>query len=166
MKNKNKQTEDKAFDEPTLETEQSIPEVKTTEPDFQQKYLRLLAEFSNYQKQKEEELRSMAVFSNKSLLLKMIDLLDDMEMGLIQVDLSEDTKNLLEMLKQKFEHTLKVEGVTGIDINPGDAYDPQKCEVIAAVEDENNKAKIVQVIRKGYALSDRVLRTAKVIVGK
>jgi molecular chaperone GrpE len=148
----------------TAETDTSA--AASAQVDYKEKYLRLLSEFTQYQRQKEEEVKAMAVYGNKSLLLKMIDLLDDMEMGLMQEGLSEETKSLLEMLKSKFENTLNVEGVKEISIKSGDQYDAQKCEVISAVEDENNKGKIIHVVRKGYMLSDRVLRTAKVIVGK
>jgi molecular chaperone GrpE len=144
----------------------AVKEEKPAEIDYKDKYIRLLSEFTQYQKQKEEEVKSMAVYGNKSLLLKMIDLLDDMESGLMQEGLGEETKSLLEMLKSKFENTMQIEGVKEIPVKVGDSYNPQTCEVLSAVEDDQNKGKVIHIARKGYLLSDRVLRTAKVIVGK
>jgi molecular chaperone GrpE len=152
------------IDEKELETTEQVSEPVSI--DYKEKYIRLLAEFTNYQKLKEDEVRAMAVYGNKSLLLKMIDLLDDIEVGLQQDHLGEETKDLLQMLKEKFDNTLKIEGVTEVSIKQGADYDPQKCEVITTIDDPENKGKIVQVVRKGYMISDRVLRSAKVVVGK
>jgi molecular chaperone GrpE len=134
--------------------------------EFKDKYMRLLAEFSNYQKQKEEETKSVVKFGNSNLLIKIVDILDDIEMGLMQENLNEETKNILEILKSKMTHLLSLEGVSEIEIKVGDDYDPSKCEVITTTPDEKNKGKVSQIARKGYMISDRVLRTAKVIVGK
>jgi molecular chaperone GrpE len=134
--------------------------------EFKEKYLRLLAEFTNYQRQKEAELKSMAQFGNSNLIIKFLDIIDDIDMGLIQENLAEDTKNILEILSSKMQHLLSLEGVKEIEVNIGGEYNSNTCEVITTQEDEKNKGKIVQIIRKGYTISDRVLRTAKVIVGK
>ena len=72
---------------------------ESNEPDFKDKYARLLAEFTNFQRQKDEEIKSMAKFGNSNLLSKVIDILDDIEMGLVQENISEETKNILEILK-------------------------------------------------------------------
>lgn len=137
-----------------------------SEPDFKDKYTRLLAEFTNYQKQKEQEVRSMAAFGNSKLLTKILDIVDDIEMGLSQDTVSEETKSILNLLKEKLSHLLNFEGVKEIDLKPGDSFDANQSEAIHAVEDEKNSGKIIQVARKGYMLADRVLRTAKVVVGK
>lgn len=141
-------------------------EEKRDEVDYKDKYVRLLAEYTNSLKQKDEELKSMAQFGNRNLLLKVLDIVDDIETGLMQDNLHEETKGILQLLQSKVTHLLTLEGVKEIEVQQGDAYDSSKAEVITMIEDEANKGKISQIVRKGYMMGDRVLRTAKVIIGK
>jgi len=169
MKNKHSQTNTADESEANTLVEETNTQETTLQDennDFKAKYLRLLAEFSNYQRQKEEELKSMAKFGNKNLLLKILDILDDIEIGLVQENITDETKVILEILQSKMMHLLSLEGVTQIELKAGDEYDSNTCEVITTIDDESNKNKISQVIRKGYNFSERVLRTAKVVVGK
>lgn len=164
-------------DENTIETHDDITEDATTDSnsenkaqeqaiDYKEKYTRLLAEYSNAMRQKEVELKSMAQFGNKNLLLKVLDIVDDVEMGLAQENISDETKGILEILHTKLLHVLTIEGVVVINLEEGSAYDAETCEVISTFDDAENKGKIVAIARKGYKLKDRVLRTAKVVVAK
>lgn len=141
-------------------------EVETSQIDYKDKYVRLLAEFTNFTKQKEEEIKGIVKFANKNILLKIIDIIDDIEAGLLQENTSEETKTILNINKNKLSQILVFESVEEIKINKGDTFDANTSEVIQTVEDSQNSGKIVEVLRKGYTMSDRVLRTAKVIVGK
>lgn len=166
MKN-DKSKKDHSIEEESLNNEiVDSAETATPEIDYKDKYTRLLAEYTNFVKQKEAEMSSMAKFANKSLLTKILDIVDDIEAGLLQESLNEETKSILNILKIKTLQILAMEGVLEIELNSGDSFDSEKCEVIQTVEDEKNSGKIVQVLRKGYTLSDRILRTAKVVVGK
>jgi molecular chaperone GrpE len=155
-------------DEEGLDTDtvKSGPQEENYEIDYKDRYVRLLSEFSNFQRQKDEELKSMAKFGNKNLLLKIIDVLDDVEMGLAQENVNEETKAVLTLLQSKLAHLLNIEGVQEIKLNPGDVYDPSLSEVLTMINDVQNRGKISHIARKGYLLADRVLRTAKVVVGK
>ncbi|BDQ05014.1 MAG: protein GrpE [Candidatus Dojkabacteria bacterium] len=134
--------------------------------DYKDKYLRLLAEYSNFVKQKEAEIQNVVKFANRNLLLKVLDVLDDIEMGLKQSMISEDTRNILNILKVKLEQLLALEGVCEIELKVGDKYDANKCEVVNSVDNQAMSGKIIEILRKGYTISDRILRTAKVVVGK
>lgn len=155
-----------AIDEREQIEEKGENESKTEEIDYKDKFTRLLAEYSNFAKQKEAELQSTAKFANKNLLLKIIDILDDIESGLMQESVSEETKGILNILKIKVLQILAMDGVLEIELKPGDNFDPANSEVVNTIEDPKNSGKLIQILRKGYTISDRILRTAKVIVGK
>ncbi len=152
-------------DNAKLEKEED-EEKKEGNDEYKEKYVRLLAEYTNAMRQKDAEIQTMAKFGNRNLLIKVIDIADDIEIGLAQENLSSETKGVLELLQSKVDHLLSMEGVSAIDFKPGDVYDPNKCEVITMIDDDNNKGKIAVVVRKGYSLGDRILRTSKVVVGK
>jgi molecular chaperone GrpE len=63
-------------------------------------------------------------------------------------------------------HILTLEGVTELSLESGSDFDSNTAEVLTTIEDEANKGKVSHVVRKGYTIGERVLRTAKVIVGK
>jgi molecular chaperone GrpE len=134
--------------------------------DYKDKYIRLLAEYTNFANQKEAEISAMAKFANKNLITKILDIIDDIEAGLNQEQVNEETKSILKILKIKIMQILAMESVLEIELSPGDPFDPEKCEAVKITEDKNFSGKIVQVLRKGYTISDKVLRTAKVIAGK
>lgn len=138
---------------------------ESQEANFQEKYVRLLSEFTNYQRQKEEEIKSASMYGHTNLLLKIIDLADDIDMGLFQERLHEETRNILTMFKSKIENVLATEQVKPVEIGKGSAVDPACCEVMSTIQDQENKGKVIQVVSRGYTLGDRVLRPAKVIVG-
>jgi molecular chaperone GrpE len=148
-----------------LQTKQSTDSVNN-EIDYKDKYVRLLAEFSNFSRQKEDEIKSIVKFANKNILLKIIDVIDDIDAGLQESNTTEETKSILNMVKTKLSQILLFEGVEEIKINKGDDFDATNSEVIQTIDDKENSGKIVEVLRKGYIMSDKVLRTAKVIVGK
>jgi molecular chaperone GrpE len=151
------------------EVELNEEEMKTPakeEIDYKDKYTRLLAEYSNFAKQKEAELQATAKFANKNLITKILDILDDIESATNQEQVSDETKSLLNIVNIKLQQLLAYEGVIEIEIKEGDNYDAEKCEVVTVIEDQKNAGKIIQILRKGYTISDRILRTAKVIVGK
>lgn len=141
-------------------------EEKNQEIDYKDKYVRLLAEYTNFAKQKEIEMQNTAKFGNKNILLKILDILDDIDSGLKQEMVSEETKNILNILKIKIQQLLAYEGVLEMEIKVGDVFNPENCEVVNTVEDKEMSGKIIEVLRNGYTISDNVLRTAKVVVGK
>ena len=141
-------------------------EEKNQEIDYKDKYVRLLAEYTNFAKQKEIEMQNTAKFGNKNILLKILDILDDIDSGLKQEMVSEETKNILNILKIKIQQLLAYEGVLEMEIKLGDVFNPENCEVVNTVEDKEMSGKIIEVLRNGYTISDNVLRTAKVVVGK
>lgn len=141
-------------------------EEKSQKIDYKDKYVRLLAEYTNFAKQKEIEMQNTAKFGNKNILLKVLDILDDIDSGLKQEMVSEETKNILNILKIKIQQLLAYEGVLEMEIKVGDVFNPGNCEVVNTVEDKEMSGKIIEILRKGYTISDNVLRTAKVVVGK
>lgn len=141
-------------------------EEKSQKIDYKDKYVRLLAEYTNFAKQKEIEMQNTAKFGNKNILLKVLDILDDIDSGLKQEMVSEETKNILKILKIKIQQLLAYEGVLEMEIKVGDVFNPGNCEVVNTVEDKEMSGKIIEILRKGYTISDNVLRTAKVVVGK
>ncbi len=134
-----------------LEMEQQLEECEL-------KYKRALADYHNLQKRVSEEKQDWVKAANKELLLRILPVLDT----LILANKHVENEGLKVSIKQ-FLDTLKSEGVTKIKTE-GEEFDPHLMECVAIEEGDDNK--VLEEIRAGYLLYDKILRPAQVKVGK
>lgn len=126
--------------------------------DLENQLKRALADYQNLEKRVTEERREWIKASNKELLLRILPVLDT----LITASQHSNDENLKVSVAQ-FLDILKGEGVEKIE-TVGMEFNPTIMEAVATVEGEQNK--VVNEIRAGYKLYDKVLRVAHVTVGK
>lgn len=138
------------------------------------KYLRLGAEFENFKKRAARDRLEAIKFANQALLESLIPTLDSFEMAMAAVENAKaDSKDSMDSLKQGIElvhkqlkEVIKEWGLEEIDAS-GKAFDPAWHEAVSQQEsDEAFEGQIVQQIRKGYKLKDRLIRPANVVVAK
>ena len=133
-------------------------ELKEKIEESESKYKRALADYQNLQKRSLDERREWIVVANKELLLRILPVLDTLMMAGKH---SED-KSLAVSL-QLFLDVLKSEGVGQIKTKDKD-FDPKTMEVIQTEEGEEGK--VIEEVRAGYMIEDKVLRPAQVKVGR
>lgn len=125
------------------------------------------ADFINYKKEEEERKKREEIFLKKRLYLEILLILDNLERAEknLPENLKEDlwTEGIIKIKKQ-IEEFIKKEGIKEIEIKLGDDFNPEFCEAIEIIEGEDNK--IMEIIQKGYLYNEKVLRVAKVKVGK
>ncbi|MFH1721222.1 MAG: nucleotide exchange factor GrpE [Candidatus Altiarchaeota archaeon] len=144
-----------------------LKEKETHVEELTEKLAWLQAEFDNYQKRIQKERTATIKYSNKELLLKTLDVKDNLERALKATNNSHDIKALTEGVKltlQSLELILEKEGVSSIKAK-GEPFDPVVHEALMTVPtDEHSEDHIVEEIQTGYKLHDQVLRPAKVKV--
>jgi len=130
--------------------------------DKNDKYLRALADFQNYQKRIEKELQTQKEEIKKKYLLELLDLTELLKKAYEDSDPKAGLKLLLENLA-KF---LEKEGVTYIDCK-GKPFNYQLHNAISTIEQvECVDGTILDEIKKGYLVGEKLLRPAHVIVAK
>lgn len=133
------------------------------------KLLRLQADFENYKKRLDREKADFIKYANEGLIIGLLNILDDFERAVDSAKNSNDSKMLLqgvEMIKQHFQEALEERGLVKIDPQ-GESFDPEKHEAVMHIEtDECPENTVVEVLRKGYGLNDKILRPAVVKVSK
>lgn len=137
------------------------------EIDFEEKYLRALAELENFRKKVERDKQDFAKLANENALVALLPVLDNFKRASehLPADLKKNEwAKGIAGIEQQFEQTLASLGLRRIGVKAGDACNARRCEVIAAGEGENGK--ILEVLEEGYELNEKVLRAAKVRVGK
>ncbi len=112
-----------------------------------------------------EQQKSEAKFANKALMLNLLNALDDLERAFLYVpDEAADSAWVDEIraLYRKFWAALEAHGLTRIDAL-GKSFDPAVHEAVA--QGPGEEGRVVEEVRKGYKLHDRVIRPSFVVVG-
>lgn len=131
------------------------------------KVLRQMAEFENFRKRTEKEKAAMFEIGAKSIVEKLLPVIDNFERGLAAV--SEEEKNSgfaqgVEMIYKQLLNELAEAGVTPIEA-VGKEFNPDFHNAVMHIEDENFGENIVaEEFQKGYMYKDSVVRHSMVKV--
>jgi len=136
-----------------------------------EKLLRTTADFENFKKRAAREKQEAIKFANESLLQKLIPVLDnfDMAMAAAQNEQTEAAQSLqtgVNMIYQQLKTVLIEAGLEEVDAS-GKVFDPNLHEAVSQQETNDvPEGQVVQQLRKGYKLRERLLRPASVVVAK
>ena len=126
----------------------------------------LQADFENYRKRTDREVREIEEFSTAGLIKKLIPVLDDLDLGVASAESTPQTKEFLEgiaMVRKRLLAALESEGLRELN-STGMPFDPELHEAVEKVQGEGSNDVVVEEIRKGYVFRDRVLRPSMVKV--
>lgn len=133
-------------------------------------YLRLFAEFDNFKKRTTKERFEIFKTANSEVITALLPVLDDFDRAIKEIEKSEDTELFkgVNLIQNKLVETLRGKGLKVVEINAGDDFDTDKMEAITQIPapSEELKGKVVDVVETGYALNDKVIRYAKVVIGQ
>ena len=160
--------------EPATLTAEPLEELKQRAAKADENWDRLLrttADFDNYKKRAAREKQEAIKFANENLLQKLIPALDtfDMALSATQTQAPEAVQSLktgIAMVYQQLRAALSDAGLEEVDA-AGKAFDPTLHEAVSQQEtDAVPEGQVVQQMRKGYKLRERLLRPATVVVAK
>lgn len=152
-----------SFETETLALQKEIEELKD-------KYLRLVADFDNFRKRNAKERLELIQTASKDVLTSLLPVLDDCERAEKQLDNAQDTQALKEgisLVFNKLKNTLHARGLKPMD-SKGSDFNPEFHEAITEIPapTDDLKGKVMDEVEKGYYLNDKIIRFAKVVVGK
>lgn len=131
--------------------------------------LRTTAEFDNYRKRVERDRREMADRAAESLLVDLLPLVDDLERALAADATGESAEAYrrgVEIIHKQMLDLLARRGVKPLDALGAD-FDPHMHQAVASEPaDGRRDGEVIEVLRKGYVLNDRLLRPAMVKVAQ
>ncbi len=149
---------------------EEIAKLKSDLEEQKDKYVRLFAEFDNYRRRTSKESVELRQTAGIEVITSLLDVLDDMNRAEKQLQESDAGKTLKEgllLVFNKFRKVLQSKGLKAIETLHSD-FDVEKDEAISEIEvnDKKLKGKVVAEVQKGYLLNDKLIRFAKVVVGK
>lgn len=131
-------------------------------------YLRSVAEFDNYRKRTLKEKAELILNGSEKTITAILPILDDFERALATESADPKAmKNGMDLILKKFRKTLSGLGVEQIDTKDKD-FDTNFMEAVAMVPGmgDKKKGKVIDCVQTGYTLNEKVIRHAKVAVGK
>jgi molecular chaperone GrpE len=167
--------------EPTGNSPENAPEVEN-EPiseldqanadlsEQKDKFLRLMAEFDNFKRRTAKERMELIQTAGKDVIVSLLDVLDDCDRAEKQMAISDDIavqKEGIQLVFNKIRSTMQAKGLTAME-SIGKAFDAELHEAITEVPVPNDKqkGKVIDEVTKGYFLNEKIIRFAKVVVGK
>ena len=149
----------------TEETETNeLEEAQKKVDELNDRLLRTMAEYDNYRKRTQKEKESIYPDAISFAVQTMLPVIDNFEIALKSECTDENFKKGMEMIYGQMMESLKSLNVT--EINPvGDPFDPEEHNAVMHVDDDTVEDNtVVEVLRKGYKLGERVIRFAMVKV--
>lgn len=153
-----------------VEDEGEIEKLQGQLAEQKDKYLRLMAEFDNFRRRTAKENLEIRQTAGKDVITSLLDVLDDSERAERQIEKTDDVAQIKEGVKlvfDKLRKNLQSKGLKAMDsINT--PFDVEKHEAITEIPAPSDalKGKVIDDVQKGYYLNDKIIRFAKVVVGK
>ena len=156
------------LNEPVAE-ESEMEKLKEQVAELNDRYLRQLAEFDNFKRRNARERIELMQTAGREVITELLDVLDDSERAQKQMDTSEDVKQIKEGVQLvfiKLRNTLSAKGLKPMEV-VGKDFNPDLHEAVTEIiAGDDMRGKIVAEVQKGYYLNDKIIRFAKVVVGK
>ena len=161
-----KELETKTIKKDLANLEKTLEEERKRNEEYLTSLRYLQADFENYRKRVDREIRELEEFSTLGLVRKLIPVLDDLDLAVASATKAED-KGLLEgvkMVQKNLSSALESEGLQRIKA-VGEHFDPSAHEAVDKVQGkDNSEDMVVEEMRKGYTFKGKVLRPSAVKV--
>lgn len=152
------------------ELEEKYAALQRDYDEVKEKFLRLLADFDNQKKRAIKEKAELLRTASQDTLSALLPVLDDFDRAKQLADQEGSTETMSEgvlLVYHKFSNTLRGLGLEAMHTN-GEPFDPELHEAVTEIPafSDDMRGKVVDTIEKGYKLGDKIIRYAKVVVGK
>jgi molecular chaperone GrpE len=153
-----------------LESENVVEKLQAELAEQKDKYIRLFAEFDNFKRRNAKERIELIQTAGKEVITSLLDVLDDCDRAEKQIQSSEDLQQIregIQLVFGKLRNTMQSKGLKPMESIETD-FDVEKHEAITEIPAPNPALvdKVVDEVQKGYYLNDKIIRFAKVVVGK
>jgi molecular chaperone GrpE len=144
------------------DTKKKQTELEQRVIELENNWKRALADYRNLQKRTAEEKETTMRFANQFLIAKLLFIVDSLELMVIHFE-----NEGLSLILKEFKQILSDEGLEEIDV-AGKNFDENLMDALETVNVDSAELqdKVVEIVQKGYTLRGKILRPAKVKVGK
>ncbi|MCW3125295.1 MAG: nucleotide exchange factor GrpE [Bacteroidetes bacterium] len=164
----------KVFDEISDSTidprDEEIISLKKQLDEYKDKHLRLYADFDNFKKRNAKERLELILTAGKDVIMELLPIIDDFERALKSAETTKDVEAVKEgmnLIYQKLVRNMEAKGLKAIEAK-GKDFNVEQHEAITEIPapTPDMVGKVIDEVEKGYYLNDKLIRFAKVVVGK
>lgn len=153
-----------------VEEETELERLKAEIEDAKDRYARKVAEFENYKRRTSKERIDLVQTAGRDVITSLLDVLDDCDRAQKQLETSDDITAIREgvlLVFNKLRNNMQARGVKAMETLHQE-FNPDLHEAITEIPapTEELKGKVLDEVVKGYYLNDKIIRHAKVVVGK
>ena len=151
-------------EERELTLEEQVAALESERDEHLNDLKRVAAEFENYRKRVLRDQESLVARAHERLVKELLPVLDDLERALAAAEQHEEAtlEEGVRLVHRELAAALQREGLAEIETNG--RFDPHVHEALLSQPSEAEEGSIIEVVQKGYALGDRVVRPARVVV--
>jgi molecular chaperone GrpE len=147
-----------------------VEKLKAEVAELKDKHLRMVAEFDNFRRRNAKERIELVQTAGKETIQSLLVVLDDVDRASKQLDSTTDIAILKEgisLVFAKFRSIMQQKGLKAMEAM-NEEFNPDLHEAITEIPAPNPKmvGKVLDVVEAGYYLNDKLIRHAKVVVGK
>lgn len=153
------------------ELQQELEQAKTEAAQNYENYLRASADLDNYRRRVTREKEELARYTRDQIVAALLPVLDNLERALASAKEHAVTDDALlqgvENTHKQFRRILEEHGLEEVAAHAGHPFNPAFHEAVGHREsDEHAEGLIVDQLQRGYKLTDRLLRPARVMVSR
>jgi molecular chaperone GrpE len=150
--------------------EDEMEKLKSELEEAKDKYLRKVAEFDNFRRRNAKERLELIQTAGRDIITEMLGVLDDCERAEKQMEKTDDVNAVKEgvsLIFNKLRNTLYAKGVKPMETLHQE-FNPDLHEAVTEIPapTPDLKGKVIDEVMKGYYMNDKLIRHAKVVVGK
>lgn len=147
--------------------ESELEKLKTELEEEKKKYLYLFAEFDNFKRRSSKERLELIQTAGKEVIQSLLEVLDDADRAESEMQKTGQELTGVKLVFQKLRTILQNRSLKVMETK-GQPFDADRHEAITEIPapSEELVGKVVDELEKGYLLNDKIIRFAKVVVGK
>ncbi len=144
-----------------------ITKLKEELADKKNSYLRLVADFDNSRKRNARQLLEIRKNAAEDIITELLPILDDFERAFLADEAAKTDNSGTKLIYNKLKKLLTNQGLKAMDVQ-NQAFDTELHEAVSELPapSRKQKGKVLHEVEKGYYLNEKIIRYAKVVVGK
>lgn len=151
---------------PSDDIQKKIEALEKEREEYLNGWKRAKADLINFRKDEEKRFEDLAKWSIKDIVSDLIPVLDNFELAITVLEKDNKTDKGIYMIRSQMEDVLKKRGLEKISTEKGKPFDPNFHEAVGEIDSEYDSGTIAKELEKGYALSGKVIRPARVMISK
>jgi molecular chaperone GrpE len=149
--------------------ESEVLQLKQQVDELNDKYIRQAAEFDNFRRRSAKERIELIQTAGKEVITDLLEVLDDSDRAQKQLEETSNVEQVKEgvlLVFNKLRKILTSKGLKPMEV-VGQEFNPDMHEAVTEIDaGPDMKGKVVAEVQKGYYLNDKIIRFAKVVVGR